>query len=79
MKCEIRTLVSKIVDDVDDKDENESSDEGEVQIVGNKDTGPVEVGSPAVAPSGSSSDASAKVKSLFDSFHRPTASELSRK
>ena len=73
--CEMpNTLVSKIVDNVDDEDEHESSDEEKV------DMDPVEVDSSApVTLSGSSSDASAKVKPLLDSLLRPTASERSRK
>lgn len=78
-KTSVSRLVSNIADDVDDEDEYESSDE-EVQIVGSEDTDLVEIDSPAPAtPSGFSSEASAKVKLLLDSLHRPTASEPSRK
>ena len=79
-KTPVSRLVSKIVDDADDEDEYESSDEEEVQIVSSEDTDLVEIESPAPAtPSGSSSEASATVKFLLDSLHKPTASELSRK
>ena len=74
------TIASKIVDN--DDDEYESSDEEEVQIISNEDTdlvGDVEDSPASVTPSYSSSDASAKVRSILDSLHRPTASELSRK
>ena len=79
--CETRDkIVSKIIDDADDEDEHKSSDEEEVQIISNEDTDTIEVDSPAPATSSCySSDTSAKVKSLLDSLHRPTASELSRK